>query len=90
MTHASDRPLWTFRLPVLTNDQVPVAREWLGTIAREVAALESIVSPKRSPKEILVLTEEKKIEWGHDALWEHLMRLRVALPGETTNGVCIA
>ena len=79
MTHATDRPLWTFRLATLTDEQVPVARSWLDAVEREFDALEGSA---RGPREVLVLTEDKKIEWREDASWERLMRLTSALPGE--------
>ncbi|KZV76028.1 alpha/beta-hydrolase [Peniophora sp. CONT] len=81
VTHATDRPLWAFRKPALNEDQVPVAREWLNTIATELARLQSGGAP-RGEREILTLKEDRTIGWTEDARWEEYMRIRRALPGE--------
>ena len=80
VTHATDRPLWAFLLPALTGDQVAVARNWLEAIDRETTTLED--APKRDVKDVLVLTEDRKIEWREDGRWESIMKLRGAVPGE--------
>ena len=79
VTHATDRPLWTFRLSTLTDDQVPVVRRWLDTVAREFDTLEE---SKHGMKEVLVLTANKEIEWREDVNWDRLMKMTDALPGE--------
>ena len=38
--------------------------------------------PKRDVKDVLVLTEDRKIEWREDGRWESIMKLRGAVPGE--------
>ncbi|TFK87554.1 carboxylesterase [Polyporus arcularius HHB13444] len=80
VTHATDRPLWAFRLPVLQDNQPSVARAWLASIAEYQKRAEA---GKGLPlKTILVLTESKEIREVEDAKWDEYMRLRTTLPGE--------
>ncbi|KAJ7065320.1 Alpha/Beta hydrolase protein [Mycena amicta] len=80
VTHGSDRTLWAFRVPQLTDRQLEVARSWLTRVAEEVEAVESAGKPLRGPRDILVLGEDRTIEWNEDGLWYEKMRLLDALP----------
>lgn len=82
VTHATDRGLWAFRLPVLEGDQVAVARAWLNVIAREVDALEQHGGAKHAAGQVLALTKDRQIEWQEDKLWDQHMRMAALLPGE--------
>ena len=65
---------------MLTDDQVPIARDWLNAVSREVHAL--LDGSQRAEKDILVLSEDRRIRWEEDTRWDELMRLKSALPGE--------
>ncbi|KAJ6561188.1 Alpha/Beta hydrolase protein [Mycena vulgaris] len=80
VTHGSDRSLWAFRVPNLTASQIDVARNWLGRVAEELDAVESAGKPLRGPKDILVLAEDRGVEWTEDLQWDEKMRLLSALP----------
>lgn len=82
VTHATDRSLWAFRLPVLENDQVAIARAWLNVMAREVEELEEHGGAKHAAGQVLALTRDKQIQWQEDSLWDQHMRMASALPGE--------
>ncbi|KAJ6561185.1 hypothetical protein DFH09DRAFT_921262 [Mycena vulgaris] len=66
VTHGSDRSLWAFRVPNLTASQIDVARNWLGRVAEELDAVESAGKPLRGIKDILVLAEDRGVEWTED------------------------
>jgi hypothetical protein len=81
VTHGTDRPLWSYRLSVLNDDQRETARSWLDAVSAALKGDQSddITVHKRGLKyPILVLTEDRKIEWQEDGLWERLMRLETA------------
>ncbi|KAJ7460686.1 Alpha/Beta hydrolase protein [Mycena latifolia] len=80
VTHGSDRTLWAFRIPNLTSSQVDIARNWLGRVAEELEAVESAGKPLRGPKDILILAEDRGVEWTEDLQWDEKMRLLSALP----------
>ncbi|KAJ7027900.1 Alpha/Beta hydrolase protein [Mycena alexandri] len=80
VTHGGDRVLWAFRVPSLTDGQIRIARNWLTRVAEELAAVESAGKPLRGPKDILVLAEDKGVEWTEDLQWDEKMRLLSALP----------
>ena len=82
VTHATDRPLWAFRLPALKDDQVAIARAWLNVVAREVDDLEKEGTAKHALGQVLALTKEKTIEWQEDKYWDEVMRMCTLLPGE--------
>lgn len=82
VTHATDRSIWAFRLPLLQDDQVTIARSWLNVVAREVEALEREGSAKHALGQILALTEDRKIEWQADKHWDQFMKMCALLPGE--------
>jgi hypothetical protein len=80
VTHATDRPLWAFRLPVLEEDQVKIAREWLESVDRETKAAEKKDKPSGGdPRDVLMLRKDKTIGWEKDSLWDEMMRLGNAL-----------
>jgi hypothetical protein len=66
---------------VLEDDQVPIARQWLTMVDEEVKRLAAGGAPK-ALKDILVLKEDKTIEWREDEKWDLYMKCRTALPGE--------
>ncbi|KAJ7089749.1 Alpha/Beta hydrolase protein [Mycena belliarum] len=80
VTHGCDRPLWAFRVPNLKPNQVEIARNWLGRVAEELDAVESAKKPLRGPKDILVLAEDRGVEWTEDLQWDEKMKLLDALP----------
>ena len=83
VTHGTDRYLWTLRLPILKPDQIVAARTWLDVIDAETKALEAGLNANaRDPKKVLALREDKTVAWKEDEKWDHLMRLRVAIPTE--------
>lgn len=82
VTHATDRPIWAFRLPALKDDQVVIARAWLNVVAREVDELEKEGTAKRSLGQVLALTKDKAIEWQEDKYWDGVMKMCTLLPGE--------
>jgi hypothetical protein len=55
VTHGTDRALWAFRVPDLTESQIGIARTWLTRVEEETAAVESAGKPLRGPKDILIL-----------------------------------
>ncbi|OBZ67787.1 hypothetical protein A0H81_12181 [Grifola frondosa] len=83
VTHATDRSLWALRLPIIEPSQADVARAWLDAVAAEVKAVESGDTLSRGLQQVLALKEDKTIGWKQDDLWDNLMRLLEALPGET-------
>ena len=82
VTHATDRVLWAFRVPVLRSAQAEVARAWLTIIAAELQKLETEGKSGRGVKEILTLREDKTIEWMEDARWDGVIKKAKAFPGE--------
>ncbi|KAF7309471.1 Carboxylic ester hydrolase [Mycena indigotica] len=78
VTHGSDRALWAFRVPDLTEAQVEIARSWLARISEEVEAVESAGKPLRGPQDILALGEDRAIEWSEDS---HCTRVLKCDPG---------
>ena len=83
VTHGTDRFLWTLRLPILTPAQIVAARTWLDVLDAETKALEEGLNANaRDPKKVLALREDKTVAWKEDEKWDHLMRLRVAIPTE--------
>ena len=80
MTHATDRALWTIRLPALQDDQASIARSWVSTVAEYVERAEAgHVLPLKT---ILALTEDKEIREVEDTKWDEYMRLSKTLPSE--------
>ena len=83
VTHGTDRFLWTLRLPILKPAQIVAARTWLDVIDAETKALEEGLNANaRDPRKVLALREDKTVSWKEDEKWDHLMRLRVAIPTE--------
>ncbi|KAJ7626324.1 Alpha/Beta hydrolase protein [Mycena polygramma] len=80
VTHGSDRALWAFRVPDLTDSQIEIARTWLTRVSDELLAVESAGKPLRGPKDILILAEDKGVEWTQDSHWDEKMKLLSALP----------
>ena len=80
MTHATDRALWTIRLPALKDDQSTIARTWVSTIADYVKRAEA--GDVLALKTVVRLTEDKEIREMEDTKWDEYMRLRTTLPGE--------
>ncbi|KAH9836085.1 carboxylesterase [Rhodofomes roseus] len=88
VTHGTDRLLWTLRLPALEPVQIVAARTWLDIIDAETKSLEAGMNVNaRDPKKVLALKEDKTVAWKDDDRWDHLMRLRTALPGENDTAV---
>ncbi|ETW84092.1 Carboxylesterase [Heterobasidion irregulare TC 32-1] len=82
VTHATDRVLWAFRVPVLQSSQVEVAKAWLRIIAAELQKLETEGKSSRGVKEILTLREDKTIQWMEDGRWDGVIKKAKAFPGE--------
>lgn len=83
VTHGTDRFLWTMCLPALKAVQVVAARTWLDVVDAETKALEAGLNANaRDPRKVLALREDKAAAWKEDEKWDHLMRLRVAIPTE--------
>lgn len=82
VTHATDRPLWCLRVPILTPDQLETARKWLTTIDSETAAIEAAGRPLRDVHAVLTLHEDRAIAWAEDRKYDEVMRLAKVLPGE--------
>nr|GAT56558.1 predicted protein [Mycena chlorophos] len=75
VTHGSDRVLWALREPDLTEKQQEIAKSWLSRVSEEIEAVESAGKPLRGPREMLVLGEDRNIEWTSDGLWKRKMKL---------------
>ncbi len=80
VTHATDRVLWCYCEPLLTEEQLAVAREWLSTVDKDSRALGQGL--RKDSKEVLVLDENKAISWQNDAQWDDLLSVARILPGE--------
>ncbi|KAF7317744.1 Carboxylic ester hydrolase [Mycena kentingensis (nom. inval.)] len=82
VTHGTDRMLWAFRVPNLTESQMDVARNWLDRVQEETTAIEKAGKSVHGLRDILVLGlgKDDAIGWTEDALWEEKMRLLDALP----------
>ena len=80
VTHATDRPLWAFRLPTLQDDQPSVARAWLSAVADYVKRAEA--GNGLPLKTVLALTESKEIQEVADEKWDEYLRMRTTLPSE--------
>ncbi|KAJ6485803.1 Alpha/Beta hydrolase protein [Mycena sanguinolenta] len=80
VTHGGDRALWALRVPNLTESQLEIARSWLTRVTEEREAIESAGKPLRGPKDILILAEDRGVEWTKDLQWDEKMRLLSALP----------
>ncbi|KZT66245.1 carboxylesterase [Daedalea quercina L-15889] len=88
VTHGTDRLLWTLRLPALQPSQIVAARTWLDVVDVETKSLEEGMNANaRDPKNVLAFNEDKAISWRYDDKWDHLMRLRVAIPTEDGHAV---
>ncbi|THH16881.1 hypothetical protein EUX98_g9230 [Antrodiella citrinella] len=82
VTHATDRPLWALRLPILHPDQANVAHAWLDAVDAEVKTLEMKGVTGRGAREMLTLKEDKTIAWTEDGRWDEVSKLLKVLPGE--------
>jgi len=82
VTHATDRVLWAFRIPELTDPQVDVARAWLDAIDQATQELDLSHPGRRSLKEVLALQADKQVEWTVDENWDEATKMRKLLPGE--------
>ncbi|KAJ7493353.1 Alpha/Beta hydrolase protein [Mycena galericulata] len=80
VTHGTDRVLWAFRVPTMIKSQIEIARNWLTRVYEELDAVESAGEPLRGPQAILVLAEDKGVEFTEDLQWDEKMRLLSALP----------
>ncbi|KAJ6581117.1 Alpha/Beta hydrolase protein [Mycena capillaripes] len=80
VTHGTDRAIWAFRVPNLTHSQIEVTRTWLARVSEELEAVERARKPLRGPKDILILAEDRGVEWTEDLQWDEKMRLLSALP----------
>jgi len=82
VTHATDRVLWAFRIPELTDPQVDVARAWLDAIDQATQELDLSHPGRRNLKEVLALQADKQVEWTVDENWDEATKMRKLLPGE--------
>jgi len=80
VTHGSDRALWAFRVPDLTKNQLETVRNWLARVSEEVDAVESGGRSLRGPRDILILGEDRAVEWTEDLQWYEKMGLLSAMP----------
>ncbi|KAF8585883.1 carboxylesterase [Ramaria rubella] len=74
VTHGTDRPLWAFRKPILTPDQLSIARAWLSAIDSGISDIETTRAP-RPVDEILTLKEDGKVAWTKDKKWREMEKL---------------
>lgn len=82
VTHGTDRVLWAFRIPGLTDSQVDIARAWLDAIDQATQELDLSHPGRRNLKEVLALQANKQIEWTVDEDWDEATKMRKLLPGE--------
>jgi hypothetical protein len=55
---------------------VPIAREWLETVDREMKAMEREGKPPSTgPTKVLKLKKDKTIGWEEDVIWDETMQL---------------
>lgn len=75
MTHGADRAIWSLLTPLMTSDQVDIARNWLKSVQAETAALRA-QNPEyvgRDPGAVLKLAKDKSIEWSVDKNYDKLL-----------------
>ena len=82
VTHATDRPLWSLRAPVLKPDQIELAQKWITTVETETRAIAAARRPLKGVREVLTLKEDKTIGWVEDVKYDEILRLAQVLPGE--------
>lgn len=82
MTHATDRCLWTVRIPSLRPAETKKALEWLDAVDKEVAILEQEGHSGKPLDQALTLKEDQCIAWSHDERWERFLAIASVLPGE--------
>ena len=91
--HASDRVIWSMLTPLMTSDQVDVARRWLKTVQDEIAALKAQkLESRRDVRTMLKLSPDRKIEWSPDyGTYNTMVSLYIrdipALPAFVTHNV---
>ena len=68
-------------MPSLLPDQLITAEAWLDAVKSNLEALNTV--PTRGVREVLTLTEDRKIKWTTDERWEEMMKLATILFGET-------
>ncbi|KAH6915737.1 Alpha/Beta hydrolase protein [Coprinopsis sp. MPI-PUGE-AT-0042] len=82
VTHGTDRSLWAFRLPFLTDEQVEIARDWLNRVASEAEKL--IDGSSRAPElEQVFCLRKDGIGWETDERWEELAKLGTSILSES-------
>jgi len=82
VTHATDRCLWTVRIPSLRPAETKKALEWLDAVDKEVAILEQEGHSGKPLDQALTLKEDQCIAWSHDERWERFLAIAAVLPGE--------
>ena len=80
VTHATDRVLWCYREPSLSDKQRKVARNWLERVKEETLRVEQGIT--KSVREALTLREDQTIGWDDDKRYEEIMRLVPAVSSE--------
>jgi len=75
VTHTTDRAIWSLLTPLMTSDQVYVARNWLESVQAEATALkaQNPESIRRDPGAVLKLAKDKSIEWSVDKSYDELL-----------------
>ncbi|KAM6497366.1 carboxylesterase [Amanita muscaria] len=72
VSHASDRAIWTLRIPSMTADQAQLARSWLETFYSAVDGLQTQEVIKDS-NTVLKLTRDREIKWAKDDAFDAVM-----------------
>ncbi|ESK82478.1 putative carboxylesterase [Moniliophthora roreri MCA 2997] len=81
VTHGSDATIWHYRLPVLEEEDVVIAKAWLDRVDDEVKALEKVGSSSLDVRKVLALKKDKTIEWDDDEMWEVKMEMSDIVDG---------
>ncbi|KIJ50407.1 hypothetical protein M422DRAFT_102032, partial [Sphaerobolus stellatus SS14] len=74
VTHGTDSAIWAFRKPVLSPEQLTIARNWLNSVdsvAREVERQGMV----RAVDAILNVKTDGSIGWMKDGKWKQMEQL---------------
>ncbi|KIJ50395.1 hypothetical protein M422DRAFT_74458 [Sphaerobolus stellatus SS14] len=78
VTHGTDRSLWAYRKPVLSSEQLTIARNWLSAVDSAMREAEG-VGISRAVDDILTLKEDGSIGWTKDGKWKQMEQLAEVL-----------
>ncbi|EJD05621.1 carboxylesterase [Fomitiporia mediterranea MF3/22] len=80
VTHGTDRVIWCYFEPFLSESQRAVALSWLATIDEELTKAEKAAGkPLKDVQQVLTLREDMTIGWEIDRRFDEVMRLLKAL-----------